>query len=61
MVKGDGSLKKFCCETHVNHALDVIVAETKEFPIMDKLKDEEKLSTKCDYCEKEAEYIVSRK
>lgn len=46
---------------HVNHALDMFVAEKKDFPILDKLSEGEKLSTKCDYCEKEAKYIVSRK
>lgn len=54
-------LKYYCCEMHVNHALDMYIAETKDFPILDKLSEEEKLSTKCDYCEKDAEYIVSRK
>ncbi|MED3661641.1 CxxH/CxxC protein [Ureibacillus terrenus] len=51
----------FCCEMHVNHALDVVVFETKEFPILEQVKEEEKLSTKCEYCEKEAKYLVSRK
>lgn len=54
-------MKKYCCETHVNHALDVVVAETKEFPILEKIEEEKKLSTKCDYCEQPAEYVVSRK
>ncbi|NLY78664.1 MAG: CxxH/CxxC protein [Lysinibacillus sp.] len=54
-------MKYYCCEMHVNHALDMYIAETKDFPILDKLSEEEKLSTKCDYCEKDAEYIVSRK
>jgi len=54
-------MKKYCCEMHVDHALDVVVAETKEYPILEKLEEEAKLSTKCDYCENEAKYIVSRK
>ncbi|MBM7609473.1 CxxH/CxxC protein (TIGR04129 family) [Lysinibacillus composti] len=54
-------MKKYSCETHINHALDMFVVETMEFPIMDKLKEEEKLSTKCSYCEEPAEYIVSTK
>ncbi|MEK4253962.1 MULTISPECIES: CxxH/CxxC protein [Ureibacillus] len=54
-------MKKFCCETHVNHALDMMVAETKEYPILEKVDEEQQLSTKCDYCENEAKYIVSRK
>jgi len=54
-------MKAYSCEIHIDHALDMFVAETKEFPIMDKLSDEEKLSTKCSYCEELATYIVSSK
>lgn len=54
-------MEKYSCETHIDHALDMIVAETKEFPIMEKLKEEEKLSTKCSYCDEPATYIVSSK
>ena len=45
-------MKKFCCEMHVNHALDVIVAETKEYPVLEKVDEDKDLSTKCEYCEK---------
>lgn len=54
-------MKKYSCENHIDHALDMFVAETEEFPIMDKLSDEEKLSTKCSYCNEQATYIVSSK
>ncbi len=54
-------MKKFSCETHIDHALDMFVAECEDFPIMDKLNNNEKLSTKCDYCEEQAIYIVSSK
>ena len=47
------------CETHINHALDIFVAEQGIFPIMVALPDEEKLSTKCSYCEEPALYVVS--
>lgn len=39
----------------------MLVAETKEFPILEKLSEEEKLSTKCAYCDEQATYIVSSK
>jgi len=52
-------MKKYSCETHIDHALDMFVAETKQFPIMEMLKEEEKLSTKCSYCEELATYVVS--
>ncbi|MFP3916540.1 CxxH/CxxC protein [Lysinibacillus telephonicus] len=54
-------MKAYSCETHINHALDVVVAETEEYPIMDILNEEEKLSTKCSYCEEQATYVVSSK
>lgn len=54
-------MKKFSCETHIDHALDMLVAETQEFPVMEFLSEEEKLSTKCSYCEEHATYIVSSK
>ena len=54
-------MKKYSCETHIDHALDMLVAETEQFPIMEMLKDEENLSTKCSYCEEQATYIVSSK
>lgn len=54
-------MKKYSCETHIDHALDMFVAGQKEFPILEKIEDEKKLSTKCDYCEQPAVYIVSSK
>ena len=54
-------MKKYSCETHIDHALDMHVAETEQFPMMEFLSEDEKLSTKCSYCEREATYIVSSK
>ena len=53
-------MKVYSCENHIDHALDMFVAETEQFPIMEMLSEEEKLSTKCSYCEEHATYIVSR-
>jgi CxxH/CxxC protein (TIGR04129 family) len=53
-------MKKYSCENHIDHALDMFVAETEQFPVMELLTGEEKLSTKCSYCEEQATYIVSR-
>jgi len=52
---------KYSCEKHIDQALDMFVAEQKEFPILEKIEEEKKLSTKCSYCEQPAVYIVSRK
>jgi len=48
-----------CCQTHIDHALDMFVAEQNTFPILTELTEEEKLSTKCNYCEQKAIYLVS--
>ena len=54
-------MKIYSCQTHINHALDVFVAEQEKFPIMEAVRDEEKLSTKCSYCEELALYVVANK
>ena len=54
-------MKKYSCETHIGQALDIHVAETEEFPMMEMLAEEEKLSTICSYCEEKATYMVSSK
>jgi len=51
----------YSCETHINHALDVFVAEQGKFPIMEVVSEEEKLSTKCAYCEELSIYVVANK
>lgn len=49
------------CEEHIGHALDMFVGNEKDFPIMEKLEESEKLSTNCDYCDQQAEYVVGNK
>ena len=53
-------MKKYSCENHIDHALDMFVAEFEKFPDLEKLSEDEKLSTKCTYCEEQATYVVSR-
>ncbi|CAM3192833.1 CxxH/CxxC protein [Filibacter tadaridae] len=52
-------MKIYSCETHINHALDVFVAEQEKFPILESLSEGEKLSTNCTYCDCIALYIVA--
>lgn len=59
--KGVKIMKKYSCETHIGQALDLFVAEQEDFPIMEKINEEENLSTTCEYCEALAIYIVSSK
>lgn len=58
-IKGEIKVRIFSCETHINHALDMYIAEQKTFPMLEELKNEEKLSTTCSYCESSALYIVA--
>lgn len=46
----------YCCEEHVEIALDTIVDEFETFPVLLKLTEE--LSTTCEYCQKPAVYFV---
>ncbi len=52
-------MRIFSCETHINQALDMFVAEEKTFPMMEELQGDEKLSTTCTYCNSSAIYIVA--
>ena len=53
------NLKINSCETHINRALDEFVAKEETFPNMEPVKEVEKLSTTCDYCELLAVYLVT--
>jgi len=59
--KGINILTIYSCETHIGHALDMFVATEKKIPLMENISEEEKLSTKCEYCEEHATYIVANK
>lgn len=48
----------YCCEEHVEIAIDTIVDDFETFPILNKIEDE-KLSTTCEYCQKHAVYMVA--
>ncbi len=49
----------FCCEEHVELALDIVVDETELAPVMEKLEQEIQLSTSCNFCEDKAIYKIS--
>ena len=57
--KGVEKMEIKCCKSHVEHALDMFVAEVKTYPILTELSEKEKLSTICDYCEEAATYLVA--
>lgn len=55
--KGD-YMMIYCCEEHVELALDVIVDDYFTAPKLEKI-DEEKISTTCEYCRNMAVYVVA--
>lgn len=48
----------YSCEEHVEIAIDTIIDEHITFPILSKIAEKE-LSTTCEYCQKQAIYIVA--
>jgi CxxH/CxxC protein (TIGR04129 family) len=48
----------YCCEEHVELALDTIVDEHETFPVLSKI-DGDNLSTTCEYCQNTAIYVVA--
>ncbi|MFB6466473.1 CxxH/CxxC protein [Cytobacillus sp. Hz8] len=51
----------YCCEEHVEIALDTIVDEYETFPNLSKIPEEKELSTACEYCQNPAVYVVANK
>ena len=47
----------YCCEDHVELALDMVVDEHETFPILEKVAVD-KLSTGCEFCQNTAVYVV---
>ncbi|WP_077215186.1 CxxH/CxxC protein [Bacillus dakarensis] len=48
----------YCCEEHVDLAIDTIVDEFETFPLLSKVAVDE-LSTSCEYCRNSAVYMVA--
>lgn len=48
----------YCCEEHVELAIDVVVDEYETFPQLSKISGED-LSTACEYCRNNAIYVVA--
>jgi CxxH/CxxC protein (TIGR04129 family) len=49
----------YCCDEHVDLAIDIVVDEYETFPQLTKLEDNKKLSTTCEYCQNTAIYVVA--
>jgi CxxH/CxxC protein (TIGR04129 family) len=48
----------YCCQEHVELALDVVVDEYETYPILSEIPKEKQLSTSCEYCRNMAVYMV---
>lgn len=48
----------YCCDDHVEMALDTVVVEEETYPTLDRVPNELKLSTTCEYCRNTAVYMV---
>ena len=53
------TVEKKVCKEHVEIALDIIVDETGEYPLLEELSTSEHVT--CEFCEADATYIVSSK
>ncbi|GKU83857.1 CxxH/CxxC protein [Niallia sp. NCCP-28] len=51
----------YSCAEHIDIAIDTIVNEHETFPILENLREGEKLSTTCGYCKNIAIYMVANK
>jgi CxxH/CxxC protein (TIGR04129 family) len=49
----------YCCENHVELAIDIIVDEEEKAPLMVKIEDENQISTTCTFCTELAIYKIS--
>ncbi|XKE67320.1 CxxH/CxxC protein [Jeotgalibacillus malaysiensis] len=54
-------MRIFCCKEHVELALDVLIDETEEVPLLKTVDNHDELSTKCEYCDEPAIYLVENK
>ncbi len=59
LLKGEVEMI-YCCEEHVDFALDDIVDKYQTFPILTKISVDN-LSTTCEYCHNLATYMVANK
>ena len=48
----------YCCEDHIDLAIDMFVDENEIAPIIEKVDENNKLSTICWLCKNPAVYIV---
>ena len=50
--------KMYCCEEHIELAIDMYVDEKELAPEIEKIEGGKKLSTNCELCKNQAIYVV---
>jgi CxxH/CxxC protein (TIGR04129 family) len=53
-----GGIDMYCCEEHIELAIDMYVDEKELAPEIEKIENNSKLSTSCELCTNPAVYIV---
>lgn len=53
-----GGLCMYCCEEHIELAIDMYVDEKELAPEIEKIENNSNLSTSCELCSNPAVYIV---
>ncbi|WP_017725832.1 CxxH/CxxC protein [Halalkalibacterium ligniniphilum] len=48
------------CEEHIDLAMDIIIDEHEAAPVIEMIPAKEQLSTSCSFCEKPANYRISK-
>ncbi len=49
----------YACDEHVDIALEMIVDRYETAPTLEPIQEEKKISTTCEFCQKQAAYIVA--
>ncbi|OIJ17032.1 CxxH/CxxC protein [Anaerobacillus alkalidiazotrophicus] len=49
----------YCCENHVELAMDIVVDEQEVAPVLEKIEAKNELSTTCHFCTDKAIYKIS--
>lgn len=52
-------MKRYSCENHIDQVIEEFITTEETFPILEKVKEEVKLSTNCSCCDTPASYVVA--
>lgn len=52
-------MKLYVCEKHTDLAMEKLIDEYETAPLLEKLTENQQLSTACEYCENKPAYLVA--